>query len=366
MDNNDGHTPSKPASDTNFTRRIDRTWLNVHNTIPRTDRGLFIPGIPTYYCDVDEDLVIGTKCSHPRDDEGGEDTAGPSKAHRSSKEQQFARDDNKKGKTSAFETRGPDLVLVGHSTQEPRQDWCLWRQFTANPADGTALTRLAAQLADMARLHLAARPFMRYSAHDLGLDRIVVPLFTLGSWKKFPEFRVIVGGSTYITRGPPLWQSTSLVGCGTFVSVVELEVDTEQSGKGNAKSFIMKNAWHACARLAESTVYKMIYSATKESISHLTNLEGVPQFVDGGDIFDPQQPNEMIKVSSHRKGFGRPINEKDDPVLHRLVLVSHGCKLYEFNTFSQLMRAAKKMNSGTPCRLDQCSRLTLFQDLGHL
>jgi len=34
-----------------------------------------------------------------------------------------------------------------------------------NPADGTTLTRLVAQFADMARLHLAARPFMRYSVH---------------------------------------------------------------------------------------------------------------------------------------------------------------------------------------------------------
>jgi len=90
----------------------------------------------------------------------------------------------------------------------------------------------------------------------------------------------------------------------------------------------------------------MIYSPTQERTSHLTDLEGVAQFVDGGDVFDPQQPNEMIKVSSHRKGFGEPINEKDDPVLHRLVLASHGGKLHRFVTFSQLMRAAKKMNSG--------------------
>ena len=92
----------------------------------------------------------------------------------------------------------------------------------------------------------------------------------------------------------------------------------------------------------------MVYSATEESTSGLTNLDGVAKFVDGGDIYDPQQPNnEMIKVSSHRRRFGGAINENDDPVLHRLVLASHGCKLNEFTTFSQLMRAAKKMSSGT-------------------
>ena len=36
-------------------------------------------------------------------------------------------------------------------------------------------------------------------AYDLRLDRTVVPLQSLGSWKQFPEFRVTVGGSTYIT-----------------------------------------------------------------------------------------------------------------------------------------------------------------------
>jgi hypothetical protein len=264
----------------------------------------------------------------------------------------------------------------------------------------------------MARLHLAARPFMRFSVHltvcgpifnlaifdraggvvskdyninkdletfiriirrlgrdldayDLGLDRTVVPLRPLGSWKRFPEFRVTVGGSAYITKGLPLWQSTGLVGRGTFVCEVVLEVDGEQSGKGRARTFILKNAWRACARLAESTVYKMIYSATEESTSGLTNLDGVAKFVDGGDIYDPQQPNEMVKVSSHRKGFGGPINENDDPVLHRLVLASRGRKLNEFTTFSQLMRAAKKMSSGTLGIFSLCLPLTILQGFGH-
>ena len=91
------------------------------------------------------------------------------------------------------------------------------------------------------------------------------------------------------------------------------------------------------------------------------------QFVEGGDIYDPQhpQPNEMVKVSSHRKRFGKPINEIDDPVLHRLVLASEGCKLYEFTTFSQLMRAAKKMNCGTLGRCSLRLPLIILQDFGH-
>ena len=422
-DNNGDDPASEPAKDTNFARHIRRIWLDVHSIIPRTDDGLFIPGMPMDPDDVDADVVIGQKRSHPGDDDDYVDTPGPSKARRSSKKQQSARDGNSQGKTDAFEKRRPDLVLVDHSTQELRHRQCLWRHIAVllevkrdrkdrpNPARGTALTATAAQLADMARLHLAARPFMRFSVHltvcgpifnlaifdragavvskdyhiskdletfiriirrlgrdldayDLGLDRTIVPLLPLGSWKEYPEFRVTVGGSAYITKGLPLWQSTGLVGRGTFVCEVVLEVDGEQSGKGRAKTFILKNAWRACARLAESTVYKMLYSATDDSTSGLTNLDGVAKFVDGGDIYDPQQPNEMVKVSSHRKGFGGPIDENDDPVLHRLVLASHGRKLYEFTTFSQLMRAAKKMSSGTHSIFSICFCLTLCRTSG--
>ena len=76
-------------------------------------------------------------------------------------------------------------------------------------------------------------------------------------------------------------------------------------------------------------------------------------------------PNEVVKVSSHRKGFGKPINENDDPILHRLVLASHGRMLYEFETFSQLMRAAKKMSSGTSSRFSSRFPLTPLQDFVH-
>ena len=78
-------TISKPASDTKFARRINRSWVDVHNIIPRTDIGLFIPGIPIDDHDVGEDFVIGTKRSRPGDDEDYADTPGPSKARGSSK-----------------------------------------------------------------------------------------------------------------------------------------------------------------------------------------------------------------------------------------------------------------------------------------
>ena len=415
------HSRSKPAGDNNFARRTNCSWLDIHDIIPRTDPGLFNPGIPTHYYDVEEDSVIGTKRSHPSDDEDEADTFRPLKARRFSKEQQFARGGNYENNTYAFKSRRPDIVLVDHSTPKSRQGRCLWCHFAVileskrghsddpNPADGTTLTGLAAQLPDMARLHLAASPFMRYSVHltvcgsifnlaifdraggvaskdydiikdlemfirimrrlgkgldayDLGLHQTVVPLHSLGSWAMYPEFRVTVGESTYITQGLPLWQSTSLVGCGTFVWVVVRAADAKPSGKDKSKTFILKNAWWACTRLAESTIYRILYSETKESTSHLTDLDGIAQFLQGGDMYDPQHPNDVVKMSSHRKGFEMPINENDDPVLHRLAPASHGHKLYEFATFSELMRAAKKMNSGTLIGFNQHSPLTVLQD----
>jgi hypothetical protein len=100
-------------------------------------------------------------------------------------------------------------------------------------------------------------------------------------------------------------------------------------------------------RLAKSTVYKILFHGTQESLPGLPSLDGIAQFVEGGDVFDSEDPsNNVIKVSGYRRGFGNPIKEIDDPVLHRLVLASRGRKLYEYETFSQLMKGTKKMVRG--------------------
>ena len=104
-------------------------------------------------------------------------------------------------------------------------------------------------------------------------------MHTLGSWEQCLEFQVDVGGSAYITQGLPLWQASGLVGGGTSVWIVVLEVDAKKFGKGRSRTFILKHAWQACVRLAESAVYKMLNSAAEELISGLTNMDGVAQSV---------------------------------------------------------------------------------------
>ena len=64
----DDHSLPKPESDTNFARRIHRFWLDVHHLVPRTDNGLFIPGMPTEH-EVGEGFVIGGKRSRSVDNE---------------------------------------------------------------------------------------------------------------------------------------------------------------------------------------------------------------------------------------------------------------------------------------------------------
>ena len=88
-DNNGDDPASEPAKDTNIARHSSRIWLDVHSVIPRTDDGLFIPGMPMDPNDAEGDIVIGHKRSHPGDDEDYTDTPGPSKARRSSKNQQY-------------------------------------------------------------------------------------------------------------------------------------------------------------------------------------------------------------------------------------------------------------------------------------
>ena len=175
----------------------------------------------------------------------------------------------------------------------------------------------------------------------------------------------MVGESAYIMQGLPHWQATSLVGSRTFLWVVVPEVNAKESGKGSVKTFILNNAWQSCAQMVKSTIYEMIYSASTESTSSLTNLDGIAQFIEGRDILDPQRAHTRVKVSSHHRGFRKPIDENNDLILHQLVLASHGRMLYKFVTFSQLMCAAKKMNSGMHNRLSLCSSLTILQDFRH-
>jgi hypothetical protein len=108
--------------------------------------GLFIPGMPTDYLEIEEENGIGVKRS-PAGKDDDENIPVPSKARRSSKKQQSARDGVNSGKIDSFDKRRPDLVLVDHSPEEAQQPWCLWRHFAVllemkhNPPETTWMER---------------------------------------------------------------------------------------------------------------------------------------------------------------------------------------------------------------------------------
>jgi len=200
---------------------------------------------------------------------------------------------------------------------------------------GHIVKEILGQIGDVARLHLATRPFLRYSLHitlcgtvfnvclfdragaivsedydiikdlgifvrlirrvtcemdayDLGLDRTVVPLSCLGSVQHYPRFKVFVGEErkAYYTRGLPIWQSTSLCGRGSFVCEV-----TEEDDPTSLSSFVLKNAWRSPKRLAESLLYKLLHAIPRDD--NMEELDCVATFVKGGDVVAIPEPCEI-------------------------------------------------------------------------
>lgn len=262
------------------------------------------------------------------------------------------------------------------------------------------------QIADIARLHLATRPFMRYSLHitlcgtifniclfdraggvvskdydlkngddfdtfvriirratcemdayELGLDPTVAPLDYLGSVARYPRFKVEVGTNVYYTRGFPIWQSTTLQGRGTWV------FGATKNDKPNPtpdEYLILKNAWRASGRLPESTLYEII-NKLQAGDSVLT-LRCVAGFVDGGDVMIEEEGRHPLsassstgeksqrvamRVSDHRKFVEDADVSPHNPTLHRVILATHGRSMVSYSSLAELLRGAGCAAEGT-------------------
>ena len=262
------------------------------------------------------------------------------------------------------------------------------------------------QIADTARLHLATRPFMRYSLHitlcgtifniclfdrvggvvsndydlkdeddfetfvriirratcdmdayELGLDPTVTPLDSLGSVAVYPRFKVEVGNTMYYTYGSPIWQSTTLQGRGTWVFGATVD---DNPNPMPAECLILKNAWRASGRLPESTLYAIINKLPADD-SRFT-LRCVAEFVDGGDVMveeEPQGPQHLsssnhgerqrvaMHVSSHRSFVVDAKLNSHDPVLHRVVLATRGRSMVSYTSLIELLSAGECAAEGT-------------------
>ena len=258
------------------------------------------------------------------------------------------------------------------------------------------------QIADIARLHLATRPFMRYSLHitvcgpifniclfdraggviskdynlkhgndfetfvriirratcdmdayELGLDPTVTPLDYLGSVARYPRFRVEVGENTYHTYGFPIWQSVTLQGRGTWVFGATKE---DNPNPKVCDRLVLKNAWRASGRLPESTLYGIINKLQEGD--NMPTLRCVAKFVDGGDVMveaeimqDPDASSELkgdvinqqvpMRVSSHRRFVEGAKSNPHNPTLHRVVLATRGKSMVSYTSLIELLSAAE-------------------------
>jgi hypothetical protein len=251
-------------------------------------------------------------------------------------------------------TRYPRAHIVGPDMQVPKN--------------------IVTQMADNARILMAARPFLRFclhiafcgrnfnlvlfdrngviisrtydfqkhfglfiriirrlscdmTAYDLGLDTTVRPEGCLGS-AQYPPYLVKISAETwYRTEGVPLWQSTSLLGRGTLV------FNAREHSERNGPLWILKNAWREDGRLKESELYESM----QNSGGPFKPPRALAKYVVGGDV--PLREGENVTIQSHRARFDSTVIG-NGATLHRLVLASRGKSLANYSSFKELLVGA--------------------------
>ena len=412
-----------PDDGENYGLTINRAWVDTHGSLLRTDPGLYISvrGIK----DVDKperkrtmsDARQTTRFKAARTDiQADAATASHATSDPTSSvplDTPFTPDivdaltkrdpEEEEPEEAAMDDRKPDLSLIDlpPSGKLPRE--YLWRQcaifmeIKRHASDGPLIedaknaglpedsvvenTRamlisksIITQMADNARILMAARPFLRFclhiafcgttfnlvlldrngaiisrgydfrihlglfiriirrlsremTAYDLGLDTTVRPEGCLGS-AHYPSYLVkILDDVWYRTEGVPLWQSTSLIGRGTLV------FNAREHGEPNGPLWILKNAWREDGRLKESELYKLM----QKSGGPFKPPKALAKFVVGGDV--TLDGGRTVTIGGHRARFGSKVT-KNGATTHRLVLASRGQSLASYTSLIQLLMAA--------------------------
>jgi hypothetical protein len=299
-----------------------------------------------------------------------------------------------------FVAHQPDWILLDCDSTKGMLDNPPWYQIAVvfeldahrsfAPTKGNPESSLIVQCVDYAQLHISLRPFQRFSIqfslcgdlfngwlidrtgvvisgkvdlatdegvdifiralvqvttnltmHDLGMDPTVTVHTGRLADPEIPRFAVkMPSGNTYITKGPPIWQSSSIFGRGTVVwkvragctaienSSKELRhasvQDTTAAEPDDNPDLILKSAYRHPDHIAESKFYS--------AIDHAKHF-GVAAFVEGGDVM---HNGKELTNAAHRHGL---TPSAQDSVAHRLVLKSKGRRLSEFNTLLELLQA---------------------------
>ncbi|KIM31568.1 hypothetical protein M408DRAFT_235220 [Serendipita vermifera MAFF 305830] len=418
-----------------------RFWKDHHTKYPGVDSGVFVSGLygkdpaSTQVSSAHSQKTDGSRhvkrikveahspdYTHPKGSEEDESSDEDNDSYRPRKlPSQFAQT------LRIFDTRKPDYLLLdadyhGRCPKKP-----LWRQAavimelkaqsSCAPSPANPESSLIVQCTDYARLHMALRPFQRFSIlftlcgtiftgwlidrvgviisenvdiskpdgaytfirammrvtcsmtiHDLGMDPTV---FIHGDSAmgdtEIPSFVVSMpSNNAYITKGIPIWQSSSVFGRGTVVwnvnekHVTSQPTEAEVSEPSEAGSsippgptLILKNAYRGKQRIGESEFYRAIQRA---------KIEGLAVFREGGDVnwTSKSQENQgirlktsavgdaevserttskdrMISASLHRANLN--VNLEEDSIAHRLVLESKGKRLSEHDDLCGLLKA---------------------------
>ena len=394
-----------------FGSRILRTWVDIHRSVLKTDPGLYIAVKA-----VDE-FEGGRKRRRVGDGEGSRKRiAKLSPPMLGQKNQRTPNVDVQEGTSSVqpqlqphgdaeetsnaiLDDRKPDITLIDLPTTEDVPSELLWRQClvflevkkdsgeSPNPAGlgDTRVKSILIQMADNARLQLAARPFMRFcihlslcgtvfnvvlfdragavvsrnyslvddlkliiliirhlatdmSAYDLGLDRTVRPLQNRGDAFPVPEYLVKVSENTWFrTSGVPMWQSLSLLGRGTHV------FQARACDQPDSPLLILKSSWRKVGRVPEAELYKVLSQP-----SPLAPLDGIAEFITGQDVKITKDDAEPISAATHRDGFGKLPKADHDVVLHRLVLATKGKSMTAYVALDELLFSGKGILRGRP------------------
>lgn len=246
------------------------------------------------------------------------------------------------------------------------------RTYASRDGEGKEICQ---QVADAARAHMASRPFQIYSLalvicgtsfwctmYDRGgvtispefsyfehretFVRVVLQLtrrLTVTELGMDPSIKVIGPatvadrpvysfpfGKTTWTTEKLLFQSLSLIGRGTSVWLVTDGVDHR----------VMKMAWRTKARTAEFNIYQEIRRAI-ESKRGKKWPKGVAIVKDGADVAPTKTGQatrrDAVSVMSVRKGVGQTLKDKDDIILHRLILEEVGRSITEWRSPRELL-----------------------------
>ncbi|KIM31650.1 hypothetical protein M408DRAFT_236276 [Serendipita vermifera MAFF 305830] len=306
--------------------------------------------------------------------------------------------------------RKPDLILLDGDSNGKPPEKPLWRQISvilelkANPSNAPTKPKptssLVVQCAEYARLHLALRPFQRFSiqfslcrtrftawlidregvlisdtvdiatptgvqtfiralyqvtntlaTYDLGMDPTVAIAGNgaMGD-ANIPRFRISMpSGNVYATIGTPVWQSSSLFGRGTTVWNVHEQLNgTESALTHDNAPFILKSAYRSPERIGESSFYQALKGL---------EISGLAAFKEGGDMTllptteqigmkEPRIFTPMATLTNklHRNGLAD--SYKCDSIAHRLVLMSRGRRLNEYSSVLEVLNAVLESVNG--------------------